>query len=107
MDTSKAKNKKGTKAKDTEREVLKIDSFEVSEVRIIETSKGDMVMFSLTVNGVKIYSCRVVTGKNGDFISMPQNKGKNGQYYNVVYLPLSDEDSKKILDKVQEEINKL
>lgn len=105
MDTSKAK--KNSKKKSEEREFIKVDSHEVLDVRVIDTKNGDMVLFTLVLNGVKIYSCRVATGKNGDFISMPQTKGGNGQYYNVVYAPLSDEDNKTILDEVQTAINNM
>lgn len=105
MDTSKAK--KNSKKKTEEREFIKVDSHEVLDVRVIDTKNGDMVLFTLVINGVKIYSCRVATGKNGDFISMPQTKGGNGQYYNVVYAPLSEEDTKTILDEVQNAINNM
>lgn len=105
MDTSKAK--KTSKKKTEEREFIKVDSHEVLDVRVIDTKNGDMVLFTLVLNGVKIYSCRVATGKNGDFVSMPQTKGGNGQYYNVVYAPLSDEDNKTILDEVQTAINNM
>ena len=105
MDTSKAK--KNSKKKTEEREFIKVDSQEVLDVRVIDTKNGDMVLFTLVINGVKIYSCRVATGKNGDFISMPQTKGGNGQYYNVVYAPLSEEDTKAILDEVQTAINNM
>ena len=105
MDTSKAK--KNSKKKTEEREFIKVDSHEVLDVRVIDTKNGDMVLFTLVINGVKIYSCRVATGKNGDFISMPQTKGGNEQYYNVVYAPLSEEDTKAILDEVQTAINNM
>lgn len=105
MDTSKAK--KNSKKKSEEREFIKVESHEVLDVRVIDTKNGDMVLFTLVLNGVKIYSCRVATGKNGDFVSMPQTKGGNGQYYNVVYAPLSDEDNKTILDEVQTAINNM
>lgn len=105
MDTSKAK--KNSKKKNDEREFIKLDSHEVLDVRVIDTKNGDMVLFTLVLNGIKVYSCRVATGKNGDFISMPQTKGGNGQYYNVVYAPLSDEDTKTILEEVQTAINNM
>lgn len=104
MDTSKAKKTK-TKEQAQERENIKVDSFEVKNVRVVDGKNGDLVFFTLTINGVTIYNCRVATGKNGDFISFPQYKGTNGTYYNNVYAPLSDEDSTKILDAVQSAIN--
>ena len=104
MDTSKAKKTK-TKEQAQERENIKVDSFEVKNVRVVDGRNGDLVFFTMTLNGVTIYNCRVATGKNGDFISFPQYKGTNGTYYNNVYAPLSDEDSTKILDAVQSAIN--
>ena len=106
MDTSKAK-KSNSKESTQEREFTKVSSFDVSHVRVVEAKKGDLVFFSLIINGVTINSCIVATGKKGDFISFPQTPGKNGDYYNIVYIPLSDEDVAKILDRVQEEVNKL
>ena len=106
MDTSKAK-KSGKKAEETkEREFITLSDYEVSNARVIETSRGDMVLFTLRINGVTIYDCRVATGKNGDFISFPQYKGKNGVYYNTAYAQLSEEDTKIILEDVQNAINK-
>lgn len=104
MDTSKAKKTK-TKEQAQERENIKVDSFEVKNVRVVDGRNGDLVFFTLTLNGVTIYNCRVATGKNGDFISFPQYKGTNGTYYNNVYAPLSDDDATKILDAVQSAIN--
>ena len=104
MDTSKAKKTK-TKEQAQERENIKVDAFEVKNVRVVDGRNGDLVFFTLTLNGVTIYNCRVATGKNGDFISFPQYKGTNGTYYNNVYAPLSDEDSTKILDAIQSAIN--
>ena len=104
MNTSKAKKTK-TKEQAQERENIKVDAFEVKNVRVVDGRNGDLVFFTLTLNGVTIYNCRVATGKNGDFISFPQYKGTNGTYYNNVYAPLSDEDSTKILDAIQSAIN--
>ena len=104
MDTSKAKKTKTTEQAQ-ERENIKVDAFEVKNVRVVDGRNGDLVFFTLTLNGVTIYNCRVATGKNGDFISFPQYKGTNGTYYNNVYAPLSDEDSTKILDAIQSAIN--
>ena len=105
MDTSKAKKQTKKEEAERERTFAEIREHEVSNVRVIDTKKGDMVLFTLAVNGVTIYNCRVATGKNGDFISFPQYKGSNGNYYNNVYVAISDEDSKKILAEVQEAID--
>lgn len=104
MDTSKAKKTKGNTNKD--RKVAEIRSAEVSNVRVVEGKNGDVVFFTLTLNDVTIYNCRVATGKNGDFISFPQYQSKDGKYYNNVYVALSEEDSAKILETIQNELNK-
>ena len=105
MNTSKAKksSKKGDSAK--ERTFVEIRECEVKNVRVVESKNGDLVFFTLTINGVTIYNCRVATGKNGDFISFPQYKGTNGNYYNNVYVSISDEDSAKILEEIQNQID--
>ena len=104
MDTSKAK--KNTKKQTEERKTAEIRSVEVANVRVIEGKNGDIVFFTLTLNDVTIYNCRVATGKNGDFISFPQYQSKDGKYYNNVYVALSEEDSAKILETIQNELNK-
>ena len=50
----------------------------------------ETVFFDLEVNGVKIYSCRFVEGKNGDFVSFPSYKGKDGKYYSYAYVDLDE-----------------
>jgi DNA-binding cell septation regulator SpoVG len=103
MNTSKAKK---TEAKEKqERTNIEIRSMEVRNVRVVAGKNGDLVFFTLELNGVAIYNCRVATGKNGDFISFPQYKGSDGKYYNNVYVSLSDEDSSKILEEIQKQID--
>ena len=105
MNTSKAK-KVTKKAEQTERECIELRSAEVKNVRVVEAKNGDLVFFTAVINGVVIYNCRVATGKNGDFISYPQYKGSDGKWYNNVYVSLTEEDSNKILELVQAEIDK-
>lgn len=104
MNTSKAKTKKQEETK--EREYCEVRSVDVKNVRVVDGKNGDLVFFTLTLNGVTIYNCRVATGKNGDFISFPQYKGSNGTYYNNVYVALSEEDSAQILELIQKELDK-
>ena len=106
MDTSKAKKTTKKQEQAQEREFCEIRAFEVKNVRVVDGKNGDLVFFTLVINGVTIYNCRVATGKNGDFISFPQYKGSDGKYYNNVYVAISDEDAAKILASVQDEINK-
>ena len=61
----------------------------------------DLVYFDVEINGVTIYGCKVVEGKNGDFISFPSHKGKDGKYYNHAYIKLSDDQAKDIISQVE------
>ena len=63
---------------------------------------NDTVFFDVVINGVTIYGCKVIEGKNGDFISFPSHKGKDGKYYNHVWIKLSDEDTAAIVKQVEE-----
>lgn len=105
MNTGNAK--KATKKEATEREFIKCSSLDVENVRVVEGQKGDIVFFTLIINGVKIYNMRIATGRNGDFISFPQTKGKNDAYYNVVYAPLSEKDSEDVIKLVQKTIDNM
>ena len=102
------KKSTSNKAENTEQEVLKLDSWNVERVRVVTTKDGkDLVFLSLMLNGITIHNCRIATGRNGDFVSFPQYKGSNGQYYNTVYARLSDEDTKNICALVQEKIDEM
>lgn len=63
---------------------------------------NDTVFFDMVVNDVTIYGCKVVEGKNGDFISFPSHKGKDGKYYNHVYIKLDDKTTSDIVSQVEE-----
>lgn len=63
---------------------------------------NDTVFFDVVINGVTIYGCKVIEGKNGDFISFPSHKGKDGKYYNHAWVKLSDDDSAAIVKQVEE-----
>lgn len=76
----------------------KVQSVEV--VRATSFDNGGVV-FDMTINGVSIYNCRVVGGKNGDFISFPARKGSDGNYYSHAYIKLTEDDTKKIIGLVE------
>lgn len=86
-----------------EKSYIKVDSFEVLRAQCV--GNNNAVLFNMALNGVTIYGCRVVEGKNGDFISFPQSKGKDGKYYHVAYAYISNEDQKKILESVEAKLN--
>lgn len=105
MNTSKVKKQEPKTNEEVKN--IKVASFDVANVRVIGGKNGDVVFFTLTLNEVTIYNCRVSTGRNGDFISWPQVKGTNDKYYNQVYARLSNEDQEKILNAVQEAIDNM
>ena len=78
-------------------------AFKVANVFVASTGT---VFFNLTINEVTIYGCRVVEGKNGDFISFPQKKGNDGKYWNIAYVKLTDDEFKAIIAEVENEVNK-
>lgn len=87
-----------------EKEFMTVHDFTVDNARV--SGKKDIVWFTLTLNGVKIYNCRVVEYDTGDdFIGFPQQKGSNGEYYPVVTAYVSPEDTKKIMEEVEKKLN--
>lgn len=60
------------------------------------------VAIDLEVNGVSIYNSILREGKNGMFVSFPSKMGKDGKYYSHVYVKLSDDDIKSIIEQVEE-----
>lgn len=93
-----------TNNNNNEKEFMKVDSFEVANARV--SGQKNTVYFTLTLNGIRIYNCRVVEyDKGDDFIGFPQQKGSNGEYYPVVTAYVSPEDTKKILEEVEKKLN--
>ena len=101
----KVNSKKATTKKVANREEIVVASFEVKNVRVVSTKNGDLIFFTLNLNGIFINNCKVATGKNGDFISFPSYKGSDGNYYNTVYAALSQADSDAILEEVTKAID--
>ena len=60
----------------------------------------NIAVFTLNVPGASFMNLKVVQGKNGMFIAMPQTKGKNDQWYDQYRLYLSDDDQQRIIDTV-------
>lgn len=59
------------------------------------------VVFDAEINGISIYGLRVVEGSKGDFISFPARQGKDGKYYNHVWVKLTEDDTKEIISQVE------
>ena len=59
------------------------------------------ITFDMMVNGVSIYGCRIASGKNGDFVSFPSRKGKDGKYYSHAYVALDDQETADIISQIE------
>lgn len=78
------RSKEENKAKEEKKSV-------VSDLKVLRATEfEDNIFFDMEVNGVTIYGCRYVEGKNGDFIAFPSKKGKDGKYYKHAYVELDE-----------------
>lgn len=78
---------------------LKSVNAEVTNVRQISDS---CIVFTLRCKGFSFYSMRIVERKSDGepFIMVPQDKGKDGKYYDRYAVYLSDADQKALIDQV-------
>ena len=84
-----------------ERQYIDVTSWDVDRVRV--TGRGN-VFFTLKLNGVSISNCHIAETRDGQqFISMPQYKGSDGNYYSTVYAPMTDKLQAEIIDAVRDE----
>ena len=63
-------------------EAGKIESYEVTRARCINSANGQVIFFTLVLN-----------------------KGNDGKYYSHVFFRFSEEDEKRILEEVERQIN--
>lgn len=82
-----------------------VNNFVVSRVRQVDGKNGNVIFFSLNLNGVSINNVRVGEGKNGDFISLPQYRGSDGKWYSTVFFRFTEDDEAKILGEVERQLN--
>lgn len=86
----------------------KVVNHDVVVTRAIEFDDGG-ISFNMECNGVAINGCRWVEGeKDGkpyQFVTYPRYKGKDGKYYNHVYVRLSDEDVTTIAHMLEKVLN--
>jgi DNA-binding cell septation regulator SpoVG len=87
-------------------EINKMRDFEVVNARSWKDKNGKETVFftmRLEVNGLDIvfYDLTVVEGKKGDFIATPSKKGKDGKYYSIYFLNLTDEEQADIMKQIE------
>ena len=72
-------------------------------VRKVANAGNFLGSASVTLDGaVIINDCKIMNGKNGKFVSLPERKGKDDKYYNVVWVVdnrLREEMTAKILEE--------
>lgn len=76
------------------------DDWEVKNARRLDFG----TFFTLQLPGLALYNLRVVPeGKNYDaFIAMPEDKGRDGDYYKRFALYLTEEDTAAVINAVDE-----
>nr|DAD57107.1 MAG TPA: Putative septation protein [Bacteriophage sp.] len=79
---------------------IEIVSLEVTRAREYD----DIFFFDMILNGVNIYGCRLIEGKNGWFVSFPSKKPekKGGKWYNHCWATLPDDALSEICSAVFE-----
>lgn len=91
MSLSKAK----PAAKKTKTNKPQLKSFTAAHVERAHDFGGGRISFTCTFDGtITIYNMMYVEGtkdgKDYAFVTMPQTKGKDGNYYNMCYSPITD-----------------
>ena len=66
--------------------------------------KNLLAFADVTVNGVTINGVRIVEGKNGNFLSMPQRLGKQGKYFPICNIE-DQELRTELLNLLQDELS--
>lgn len=76
--------------------------FKVEHVR--DWGRNGGISFSLRIEGgpvlVEIYGCRIINGRDGEFVAFPQRKGSDGHYYKHAYAQLTDDQTDEIISAV-------
>ena len=101
MARNRVADKQKEKQEQKERERLHFAPGEWEITRATELKDGT-IFFDLKILGIQFYSLSIVAGKNGDFISEPSRKGKDGKYYKYYYLNLDEETADAIMDTAAE-----
>ncbi len=72
---------------------------QVSQIRRFNGESKLKAFVDITLAGLVIKGLRVVEGKNGLFVGMPRQQGKDGKWYNSVY-PATKEIHQELTDFV-------
>ena len=78
---------------------METDGIQVSRIHRVDGDSKLKAFVDLSLSGVVVKGLKVVNGSKGLFVSMPQQKGKDGRWYNTV-CPESKEIRQKLSDLV-------
>ena len=76
-------------------------SIEGATVQACHFISDRICVFTLNAPGASFLNLKVVDGKNGEFIAMPQSKGRDGQYYDLYRVYLSGRDAQRVIRAVE------
>lgn len=100
---SKKKSAKKSSEDNAERVYLDLAAIGAVVTHVRESDYG--TTFTLKCKGFSLYGLRVVEKRDGGyFIAPPNHKGSNGKYYADYALYLSDADTEKLLDMVEQSL---
>lgn len=81
-------------------------SIEDATVQACHLISDRICVFTLNIPGATFLNLKVVDGKNGEFIAMPQSKGRDGRYYDLYRVYFSAADAERIIAAVAEHATK-
>lgn len=96
---AKPKTKKPANKKD-----LRTLEGENVKIEIRPYEDGNLLGFATLYiyDEIKIYNCRILSGKTGTFLSFPSYKGSNDEYYSYCYIDKDSELMKEIVSLVSD-----
>lgn len=98
---SKKKSTKNPSEDNVERVYMDLAAVGAVVTHARESAYG--TTFTLKCKGFSLYGLRIVTKRDGGyFIAPPNHKGSNDKYYADYALYLSDADTEKLLDMVEQ-----
>lgn len=72
--------------------------FTIENMRVLSGNSKTLALFTLDVQGIKIYDLTLVEGKKGVFVGFPSKQGRDGKYYSTIWI--SDEKDRETLAKL-------
>lgn len=96
-----------SKAKETKKENKKLGTVEYVHVRRAHDFGNGRISFDCDLDYlVTVYGCTYIEGtkdgKDYSFVSMPQRKGSDGNYYNIAYFVVDDNLKQQIVKQLED-----